>query len=145
MKKQHVILLTVMFALMGTLFLAACQPATTGGASASSAASASAASSDAQASASEASASASAAEEAEASASSAEVASASASADEADEDGFKSIPATIPADHEGRTSDQCPTCHVEGGTAPAIPDDHFVDGELDPNRLQCFTCHLSEA
>lgn len=127
MKKQYLILFTIVFALMGALFLASCaQPATSGGSAASSA---------------EASASAAA----EASASADASASAAADTSGADADGFKSIPATIPADHAGRTTDQCPTCHVEGGAAPAIPEDHFINGELDGNRLQCYTCHLSEA
>ena len=112
MKKQFVIILTVVCGLMFTLMLAACgQPST---ASSSDAADSSAASS------------------------ATEVAA-------ADSDGYTGLPTLQPADHEGRTADMCPTCHAEGsGGAPAIPEDHFVDGDIDPNRLQCITCHVLE-
>lgn len=134
MKKQYLILLVVMGALFASLALASCQPAASGGGDASASAAASA---DAEASASaDAEASASADAEAEA--------SASADAAAAGDDGeFKSIPAFQPTDHEGRTYEQCPTCH-DGSTAPAIPEDHFINGELDGSRLQCVTCHVVE-
>ena len=132
MKKQHLILLAVVFAFMGALLMASCAQSNSSAAS-----SAEASASAEAASSAEASASAEAASSADAQASS--TAAASAAADDGE---FKGIPTTIPADHVGRTSDQCPTCHVEDGPAPAIPESHFVDGELDVNRLQCFTCHL---
>ena len=132
MKKKFVILLAVVGALMAALMLAACsQPA---GESAQSSAQAAAESSavegeDAQAS-----------EEAEGE-------GMDAAAETAE---YKGIPAFQPADHEGRTSDMCPTCHLEGtGGAATIPDDHYVNGdpqtgELEGARLQCVTCHLVE-
>ena len=128
MKKQLIILLAVVSALMVALFLASCsQPAATGGAASASADAAASASADAAASA-----------EAEASADAA--ASAEAAATEAE---YKGIPTSIPADHEGRTVDMCPTCHVEGsGGATPIPDNHLIDGQLDGARNQCNTCHL---
>ena len=133
MKKQFIVLLAVVSALLAALFLAACsQPAATGAASASADAAASA----------EATASADAAASAEAEASAEAAASAETAAAPADSE-FKGIPTAIPADHEGRTVDMCPTCHTTGsGGAAAIPDDHFIDGELDGARNQCTTCHL---
>lgn len=139
MKKQFIVLLAVVSTLLAALFLAACsQPATTGAASASAEAAASA-SADAAASA-DASASADAAAASADAAASAEAAAAPADSE------FKGIPTAIPADHEGRTVDMCPTCHTTGsGGAAAIPDDHFIDGELDGARNQCTTCHLPSA
>lgn len=140
MKKQFVILLTVVVALMAALLLAACsQPAATSSAAASASAdSSAAASADA-----EASADAGASADAEASADAA--ANTETAAAPADGE-FKSLPTFQPADHVGRTSDMCPTCHVEGaGGAAAIPEDHFDEnGELVSARLQCVTCHLNE-
>lgn len=58
---------------------------------------------------------------------------------------YTGLPTLQPADHAGRTADMCPTCHVEGtGGAAAIPEDHFVNGELAGERLQCITCHVLE-
>ncbi len=139
MKKQFIVLLAVVSALLAALFLAACsQPAAPAASSASADAAAASASAEAAASAdAEASADAAASADAEA--------SADAAAAPADSD-FKGIPTAIPADHEGRTADQCPTCHVTGsGGAATMPEDHFIDGELDGARNQCTTCHLPTA
>lgn len=134
MKKQYIILLAVVSALLAALFMASCsQPA----------ASTSAAASSAAAESSEAAASADAA--------ASEAAEADATQASADDGEFKSLPAFQPADHAGRTADMCPTCHLEGaGGAAVIPDDHYVggdpaSGELEGARLQCVTCHVIES
>ena len=113
MKKQFLIILTVVCGIMFALMLAACgQPATSDGSD---------------------------------SAESAEVESTDAAESSASEGEYTGLPTLQPADHEGRTADMCPTCHTEGsGGAPTIPEDHFVDGELDGARLQCITCHVLE-
>lgn len=51
-----------------------------------------------------------------------------------------------PADHAGRFdamgTDGCMACHSEGGAGTAIPATHLgANGELDPVRATCNTCH----
>lgn len=70
----------------------------------------------------------------------------------------KTEPTLQPAGHEGRFEGgggaMCEGCHgydsangdAKQSGALVVPESHYVDGsydasEMDPNRMQCITCH----